>query len=206
MQQLTFAPDQQTTAQGGAFADAWRCDYYRAPHHHTMETNMDRCGILVSRITWFMFVLTAVWAGGAFAAEELTVEQQVAMARSLNEAQRQATIAANVSLTEAESAKFWPLYREYRNDVEKVNDETIALMKEFATNYETLSDSRATSIANRWFAMQKQRLALKKKYTQRYGKVLGGAKMVRVLQIENKLDALTEVNLARSLPLVPAGS
>jgi hypothetical protein len=54
--------------------------------------------------------------------------------------------------------------------------------------------------------MQKQRLALKKKYTQRYGKVLGGAKMVRVLQIENKLDALTEVNLARSLPLVPAGS
>ncbi len=33
----------------------------------------------------------------------------------------------------------------------------------------------------------------------------GGAKMARVLQIENKLDALIEVNLARAVPLVPAG-
>ncbi len=166
---------------------------------------MDRIGMFVSRITCLVLALTAAWAGGAFAAEELTVEQQIAMTRSLTEGQRQATVAANVSLTEAEAAKFWPLYREYRNQVETANDETIALMKEFAANYETLSDDRAKSMANRWLAIQKQRLALKTKYMDRYAKVLGGAKMARMLQIENKLDALIEVNLARVVPLVPAG-
>ena len=87
---------------------------------------MDRVGMLVSRITWLVFALTAAWAGGTFAAEQLTEEQQIAMARSLTEAQRQATLAANVPFTDTEAAKFWPLYREYRNDVEKINDETIA--------------------------------------------------------------------------------
>ena len=166
---------------------------------------MNRGGMRGSRIAWLMLALTAGWTVGAFAAEELTVEQQVAMTRSLTEAQRQATVAANVSLTEAESAKFWPLYREYRNEVEKVNDEAVALMKEFAANYETLSDDRAKSMADRWLALQKQRLVLKTKYMDRYAKVLGGAKMARVLQIENRLDALIEVNLARAVPLVPAG-
>ena len=166
---------------------------------------MGTVGVLVSRIAWLMFALAVAWTGGAFAGEELTVEQQVVMARSLTEAQRQATVAANVSLTEAEAAKFWPLYREYRNEVEKITDETIALMKDFAANYETLSNDRAKSMADRWLAIQKQRLALKKKYMDRFAKVLGGAKMTRVLQIENKLDALIEVNLARAVPLVPAG-
>jgi len=166
---------------------------------------MERVGMLASRIAWLVFTLTAVWAGGAVASEQLTEEQQIAMTRSMTEAQRQATLAANMSLTETEAAKFWPLYRQYRNEVETINDETIVLMKEFAANYQTLSDERAKSMASRFLAIQKQRLALKTKYMDRYAKVLGGAKMARVLQIENKLDALIEVNLASMLPLVPAG-
>ncbi len=179
------------------------CTHRRAGIHGRAE-GMGMVGMLVPRIAWLVFALTVGWTGGAVAAEELTVEQQVVMARSLTEGQRQATVAANVSLTEAEAGKFWPLYREYRKEVEKVTDETIALMKDFAANYETLSNDRAKSMADRWLAIQKQRLALKKKYMDRYAKVLGGAKMARVLQIENKLDALIEVNLARMVPLVPA--
>ena len=164
---------------------------------------MNSAGILVRRITCIVLMTTA-WASSVRAAEELTVEQQLAMVRSLTEAQRQATVASNVSLTETEAAKFWPIYREYRLSVEKLNDETIALMKEFAASYETLSDDRAKSMAHRWLAIQKQRLALKTKYIDRYANVLGGAKMARVLQIENKLDALIEVHLASTVPLVPA--
>src|SRR4051794_18120656 len=129
--------------------------------------NMNRVGVCVSRIVWLVCGLTGVWASDAFAAEELTVEQQIAMTRSFTEAQRQATVAANVTLTDAEAAKFWPLYREYRNEVEKINDQTIALMKDFAANYETLSDDRAKSMADRWLSIQKERLARKTKYMGR---------------------------------------
>jgi Spy/CpxP family protein refolding chaperone len=52
-------------------------------------------------------------------AGEPSIDQQIQMVRSLAEAQREATIALNVELTSAESDKFWPIYRDYRNDVAK---------------------------------------------------------------------------------------
>ena len=65
------------------------------------------------------------------------------MIRSLTEAQRQATMAANLELTEAEATKFWPLYREYRNDMAKINDKFVALIKDYAR--ELRSDDRRKS-------------------------------------------------------------
>src|SRR5258706_14245624 len=91
-------------------------------------------------------VVLAVVGGipsAAYAAEELTIDQQVQMIRSLSEAQRTATVAANVVLTEEEGTKFWPLYRDYRNDVAKINDKLIALLKDYADNYEAMTDAKA---------------------------------------------------------------
>ncbi len=154
-------------------------------------------------LVWALLALASAW-GAPAAADELTVDQQVEMARAQTEAQRQATVAAGVPLTEQEAQKFWPLYREYRNEVASLNDETITLMKEFAGNFDALTSERAKSIADRWLAIEKQRIELKAKYADKYAKVLGGVKMARVLQIENKLDALVQVALAKTVPLVPA--
>jgi hypothetical protein len=135
-------------------------------------------------------------------AEERTLEQQIQMVRALTEAQRQATMAANVIMTDAEGAKFWPIYREYRNEVAKLNDKTVALMQQFAQNFDALTDANAKSLTNDWLSIEKQRVALKAKYVGKYGKVLSAVKTARVLQIENKLDALVQMGLAKSIPLV----
>ena len=76
-------------------------------------------------------------------AEERTLEQQIQMVRSLTEAQRQATMAANVIMTDAEGAKFWPIYRDYRNEVARLNDKAVALMQQFAQNFDALRGSEA---------------------------------------------------------------
>src|SRR5580765_2166304 len=103
-------------------------------------------------------VMLAVVGGipsAAYAAEELTIDQQVALIRSLSEAQRQATMAANVVLTEPEGAKFWPLYRDYRNEVAKINDKMIALLKEYADNFESMTDAKAKAYTSDYLSVQK---------------------------------------------------
>ena len=85
-------------------------------------------------------------AVSAAAAEQPTIDQQVQMVRSLTEAQRQATMAANVVLTEDEATKFWPLYRDYRNDVSKINDKLVALLKDYSENYEAMTDRKPSRI------------------------------------------------------------
>jgi len=149
-----------------------------------------------------LVAMAATLTAPAFAAQEISVDQQIQMARSLTEAQRQATMAANLTLTDEESQKFWPIYRDYRNEVASLNDKMVALLKDFADNFQSMSDSKAKSITRDYLQIEKQRIDLKAKYVEKYGKVLSPVQTARVLQIENKLDALVQVGLAKSIPLV----
>ncbi len=138
----------------------------------------------------------------AATAEEPTIDQQIQMIRSLTEAQRQATVAANVVLTEAEGTTFWPLYREYRFDVSKINDKLVALIKDYSENFEAMTDAKAKTYTTGYLEVQKARVDLKSKYVGKFDKVLSPVKTARVLQIETKLDAMVEAGLAKTIPLV----
>lgn len=135
-------------------------------------------------------------------AEEPSIDQQVQMVRSLTEAQRQATMAANVVLTEVEATAFWPLYREYRFEVSKINDKLVALIKDYSENFEAMTDAKAKTYTTGYLDVQKQRIDLKAKYVGKFDKVLSPVKTARVLQIETKLDAMVEAGLAKTIPLV----
>jgi hypothetical protein len=152
-------------------------------------------------------VMLAVIGGipsAAYAAEELTIDQQVALIRSLSDAQRQATMAANVVLTEAEGATFWPLYRNYRNEVAKINDKMITLLKDYADNFEAMTDAKAKAYTSDYLSVQKARLDLKSQYVGKFDKVLKPVTTARVLQIETKLDSMVDAGLAKTIPLVTA--
>jgi hypothetical protein len=136
------------------------------------------------------------------AAQEMTLDQQVQFVRSITAAERQATLAKSVPLSAEESEQFWPLYREYRNEVAALDDRTLALIKEFADNFEALTDTKAKELTHEWFAIEKKRLEIKDKYAKRYEKVLPGVKLARMLQLENRLDVLVQLRLARNVPLV----
>jgi hypothetical protein len=149
-----------------------------------------------------------VLAGGlwtaplALAQEEMTLDQQVQFVRSLTAAERQATLAAAVQMTTEESDRFWPLYRSYRTEVASLDDRTVTLIKDFAENYASLTDEKASAYAREWLDVEKKRLSIKDKYVKKYAKVLPGTKLARVLQVENRLDLLTQLRLARNVPLV----
>jgi hypothetical protein len=161
----------------------------------------------MSRCAAAMLLAAASTMAIAAGTEELSIDQQVQMVRSLTEAQRQATVAANVVLTEAEATKFWPIYREYRFDVAKINDKLVALIKDYSENFEAMTDAKAKQYTTGYLDVQKQRVDLKSKYVGKFDKVLSPIKTARVLQIETKLDSMVDAGLAKTIPLVtPPGA
>src|SRR5215470_15892669 len=60
-------------------------------------------------------------------------------------AQRKKIVAASMPLTETEATKFWPLYDRYVGETIKVNDARFALIKEYAQNYENMTDAQAAA-------------------------------------------------------------
>ncbi len=132
-----------------------------------------------------------------------TFERDVQIARTLTEATRQATVAENVKLTEAEANVFWPLYREYRLEVAKQNDRLAQLIRKYADQFPTMTDDVAKKLTQTYLDIDRKRLDLKVQYVKKFEKVLPAALVARAMQIEQKLDAMQQFTIARTVPLVP---
>ena len=121
--------------------------------------------------------------------------------RQVTQAQRTMIITDNLQLTSAESEAFWPLYREYRADVAKLDDRFIALIRRYAEKYESLDDKEAMALLKESFDIEANRTKLAKKYSTKFDKIMAGAKVVRFMQIESRLDAIMDLKVKNSIPL-----
>jgi hypothetical protein len=159
------------------------------------------CPLIVAMALCF---LTLAGGRSAVAQGELSVDQQIEVVRSMNEARRQATVAANVQIPAEAADTFWPLYREYRGEVASINDSLKRVVLRYAEQYESLTGEEAYELAEEALDLQVQRDRLKQKYLKRFTSALPDLDAARVMQIENKIDALAQFALAANIPLAAA--
>jgi hypothetical protein len=115
--------------------------------------------------------------------------------------QRQALVAENLQLTEQESAVFWPVYRSFHSERDKLVDRRIKILLEFRDNFDGLSEEQAKKIMDDHLALQDELLKLRKKWVKNFRGVLSEKTTLRYFQIENKLDAIIDFDLAQIVPL-----
>ena len=145
--------------------------------------------------------LTATGVFSQEAPDPQQVAEELQQSRALNEAKREATIAANVEFTLQEKSAFWPLYWEYRSKVGEVDDAYIRILEEYSSKYQSMDDRTAKRLTEAWLAVQLDRYTLKKQYIERFESALPPAKALRVFQIENKLDVMIDASLGKQMPL-----
>jgi hypothetical protein len=129
-------------------------------------------------------------------------EANIQLMREDIRAQRKKIVAANLPLTETEATKFWPVYDRYIGETIKVNDVRYGLIKEYAQNYETLTDAQATSYIKRWMALDADNTQLRLKYVPEFEKVISPKKTAMFFQIDRRVSMLIELQLASQVPLV----
>ena len=122
--------------------------------------------------------------------------------RDALKAQKRAFIAVNMQLTDAEDAKFWPVYDSYQKDMEKINQKIGDLILDYAKNFESLTDAKADELLKTNLSMEKEILQLKTSYLPKFKAVLPAKKVARYYQLENKIQAVGRYDLAEKIPLV----
>ena len=123
------------------------------------------------------------------------------LAREAIHANKKLVVSANMNLDDSEKEGFWKVYEEYQKDLGTINERTIALVEEFAVNYEKLSDAKATEQLHTYLKIEADALKLKKDYLRKFKKVLPAQKVMRFYQIENKIDAIVDYELVDKIPL-----
>ena len=111
-------------------------------------------------------------------------------------------IAANVTLTDTEAIKFWPVYEQYSAELKKITDTKNALIKEYAEEYGSLTDEQADSLVRRWLDSDIAAFELRKKYFPIFRKVLPGKVTATFFQVEHRLNAMIDLQLTSQLPLM----
>jgi Spy/CpxP family protein refolding chaperone len=129
----------------------------------------------------------------------LATDEQILLKQVMTD--RKSVYASNLKLTEAESAKFWPIYDEYEAKVKKVNDRFLANLNRFVEQYDTLSEKDATEVLTEKMAIEKERATLKQEYTRKVAKVLPPTKALRYAQIETRLDNMIRRDVYSLIPL-----
>ena len=126
----------------------------------------------------------------------------VELLRSDVRSQKVAILTELMNFTEAEDTAFWPIYREYDVELNKLNDERVALIKEYAQGYPNISDTQADTLAHKALDLEARRNALTVKYYERVKTALSPKVAARFLQIEHQLLLIIDLQIAAALPIV----
>jgi hypothetical protein len=128
-------------------------------------------------------------------------QQFLLLRKDIRSAKRQ-IVAANLTLTEDEAARFWPLYEQYSTDLGEVTDARIALIEEYAGEYGTLTDEQADSLIRRWLDTDISAAQLRQKYLPILRKVLPAKKAATFFQLDRSISMMIDVELTSRLPLM----
>jgi hypothetical protein len=145
-------------------------------------------------------VVLACVAGGATAQDRPADLMEVA--REKARADKKLLVATALELTEREASGFWPVYNAYQSDMISHYDRIRQLITDYAGAYETMTDEVAAKLLAQFLSLEADHAALLKSYAPRFERVLPARKVARLYQIENKLRALVNYDLARDIPLI----
>jgi hypothetical protein len=137
-------------------------------------------------------------------AENLYDDLEILRARLL--ADRKAVIAENLGLTEEQSTAFWPVWERYQERVNVVRRARLDLVLDFLEKRHALTDDEAIELLHRAIDVKRSFANLEERWLKEFRRVLPAPKVARYYQIENKIDALINVELAAQVPLADGGS
>ena len=163
-----------------------------------MNTNSLAKNMLVGALAVTLVMFTWSRAAAQNAVDEIEI------VRSALKADRKVVIAESLNLTDSESGGFWPIYRAYRAEMDKLGDGLVELVLEYADLHPNVPEDRAKAILKKLGALEAKAVAVRNRYLKKLGKVLPASKVLRFAQLENRLDLAVRVQIAAAVPLVPA--
>ena len=156
----------------------------------------------MSSRTLVALLFAALVAVPALAGAQDRPADNAQMVREKLQADKKLAVAQGLALTQAESTAFWPVYNNYQTDQGRVMDRLLGVITDYAGTYQTMTDSTARRLLESTIAVYRDRQALMESYLPKFRAVLPERKVARYYQIEQKIRAMLDYELAAQIPLI----
>jgi len=115
---------------------------------------------------------------------------------------RRAIVKSNMLLTNSEATRFWPIYDEYRAEINKLGDRRVKLITDYAANRNSMSEDEASRLVKEYIDIDNDKLKVQSSYIKKFSKELSARTTARFFHIESKLDAIGDAARAAKIPLI----
>ncbi len=132
--------------------------------------------------------------------EDAAIMAAVDAVRADLKSEKKQIVTEAMQLSEANAQKFWPVYEKYQGEVDKLNDERVAIVKQYVDKYWTLNDTDAIALTKQVVNWQSKRNELRRKYVDIFVKSTSGVTAAKFFQVEHRLDLLLDLRVAAGLP------
>jgi hypothetical protein len=166
----------------------------------------------MKRMIWAALVAAAMMvpAGVSLAqpasGDKADIDSYIEMLRTDMQNARKSIADAALKLPDDKASTFWPIYRKYQLEVDAIGDKRLAVIKDYAANFEKMTDQKAGELAKQTFSNMKARTSLMEKYYKEFSKVIGPTMAARLMQVENAVNNIIDIQIASELPLITPGS
>ncbi len=135
----------------------------------------------LKKILVLLFVVAISFCKISFAQDEINgnVKEKI-------EAEKVAFLTKKMDLTAAESQTFWPVYNQYRKELEATRQDKKDLLHDTKKNFENTGDAEIEKAILEGFNMEQHELDLKKKYYTEFKKVIPTKKIVKLYRAERQ--------------------
>ena len=115
--------------------------------------------------------------------------------------ERKSLVLDALDLTPDQRAALLPIFDAYLDEMAQIDAERVALVREFLAKYKSISDADAAVLLEKVTAISQKELDVRQKYLSKFDQVLPTRKVLRLWQVENKLDTIIDAQLVKDIPL-----
>ena len=160
---------------------------------------MKRLSVLVLCLVGGFFAVAGEAYGQAvMAGDEMFIE----MLKHDIDQTRTDVMTSVMGLSTEENEVFWPVYNAYRQKSAELAKKDLALVKEYAAAYWSLTDEQAQDMAVRYFDIEVKRKELLAELYKDLAKVVTPVQALKACQLENRLDLILDMQIVNELPMV----
>ena len=129
-------------------------------------------------------------------------DDELKMIKDYLKTEKKDLVKEYMKLDEAQSAKFWPLYDEYMGKRSEIGKDRIQLIKDYGTQYPTMTDDQATSLVKRALNNDKAYTSLQEKYFKKFSKAVSPIKAAQFMQLEDYFRTLVRSAVQDEIPFI----
>ena len=158
--------------------------------------------IIISTLLCTALFLVATGSLSAQTALDEKIKSDINITRHMINDKRNTALAFNMNFTHDEKEAFWPLYREYCGAIAQVDDKRVNVIVRYADNVDNMSEELARDLLDESMQLDEEILKVKQHYIRKFRHILPNTKVARLMQLENRMDAMVFVKLSEAIPLV----